>query len=66
MQGRMRWGWFLSFILMSCDVVAAVEDLNPEGKFRFIPGLMMIGVLVLFVVVGLFTRTKNKMNKKDE
>ncbi|MEJ2201489.1 MAG: VC_2705 family sodium/solute symporter, partial [Desulfuromonadaceae bacterium] len=46
------------FILLASDVFA-VDNLNPEGHFKVIPGLMMIGLLILFVVVGIFAKAKN-------
>ncbi|MDY0268280.1 VC_2705 family sodium/solute symporter [Trichloromonas sp.] len=58
MKRMMQWGLSLLFFLTASNVFAAVEDLNPEGKFKVIPGLMMIGLLVLFVMVGVFAKAK--------
>lgn len=59
MKRLMQLGLTLFFMLVSSNLFAAVEDLNPEGKFKVIPALMMIALLVLFVLVGVFAKAQN-------
>ena len=58
MKRIMQWGLSLFFVLMSSNAFA-VTNLNPEGKFKVIPALLMISLLVLFVMVGVFSKAQN-------
>ncbi len=58
MKKMMHWGLSLFFVLMSTNAFA-VTDLNPEGKFKVIPAILMIALLILFIMVGVFSKAQN-------
>ncbi|MFN2257908.1 MAG: cation acetate symporter, partial [Desulfuromonadaceae bacterium] len=49
----------LFFILMASNVFAA-ENLNlNDGKVRVFPAILMISLLILFILVGVFSKAKD-------
>jgi len=58
MKRMIQWGMSLFFVLMASNAFA-VTDLNPEGKFKVIPAILMISLLILFVMVGVFSKAKD-------
>lgn len=55
------WGLSLFFILLASPVVQAgveIKDLNPEGRVRVLPAILMIAILILFICVGIFSKAK--------
>lgn len=58
MKRLMQTGLSLFFILMASNVFA-VTDLNPEGRVRIIPAILMVSLLILFILVGVFSKAKD-------
>jgi len=53
--------FIISIVLLglASDAFAAVENLNPEGKLKLFPAILMIGLLLLFVAVGFMAKAKD-------
>ncbi|MCK4623552.1 MAG: VC_2705 family sodium/solute symporter [Desulfuromonadales bacterium] len=57
MKKMMHWGLTLFFMLIASNAFA-VTDLNPEGEIKIIPAILMTALLVLFILVGVFSKAQ--------
>ena len=50
---------FVLFAVLMANSAFAVDNLNPEGKVKVIPAILMIALLILFVWVGVAAKAKD-------
>ncbi|GAB4274596.1 MAG: cation acetate symporter [Deferrisomatales bacterium] len=46
-------------VLLGSAAFGAVTNLNPEGELKLFPAALMVGLLVLFIVVGFLSKAKD-------
>ncbi|MDY0212917.1 MAG: cation acetate symporter, partial [Desulfuromonadaceae bacterium] len=59
MKRMLQWGLSLYFVLVAGNVFAK-ENLSVNvGEVRVFPAILMISLLVLFILVGVFSKAKD-------